>query len=322
MHTTGTQGTKPEILAIGPFPDCTLTELNERFRVHHFSKLPTHDDIPLIVATRIRAVATVTIYGIPRTLLDRLPNVEVVCVFGVGADAVDLIATRERAIPVTNTPDIVAPEVADLAIGMMLASARNIVHGDHYARSGDWGKKGPIALGRSVGNKICGIVGLGAIGTAIATRATALRMKVLYTSRSEKRKVNYEFVASLPELARRSDFLMVACTGGPDTQNLISREIIQALGPTGTLINVSRGSVVDEEALIECLSNKSLGYAALDVYANEPHFDNRLRNFQNVILQPHHATAVLEARIAMGQLVVDNLVAHFGNAPLLTPIRR
>jgi lactate dehydrogenase-like 2-hydroxyacid dehydrogenase len=311
---------KPDILYLGKFPDATVAELQRRYNVHHFALLPKPEDISADVAQRIRGVATEANRGLTRALLDKLPNVEVISVFGVGTDAVDLKAAKERGIPVTNTPDIIGPEVADLAIGMMLASARRIVEAEHYARSGDWAKKGPMPLGRSVGNKTLGVIGLGGIGRAIADRAAAFRMKVLYNATREKEGVPYRFVGNLVELAKQSDYLMVACKGGPETRHLVSKAVIDAVGATGTLINVARGSVVDEEALIDALANKRLGWAALDVFASEPDFDKRLLEFPNVLLQPHHGTAAIETRTAMGQLMIDNLAAGLDKKPLLTPV--
>jgi lactate dehydrogenase-like 2-hydroxyacid dehydrogenase len=311
---------KPDILYLGKFPDATGAELNRRYNVHHFPLLPKPEDIPADVAQRIRGVATEANRGLTRALLDKLPNLEVISVFGVGTDAVDLKAAKERGIPVTNTPGIIGPEVADLAIGMMLASARRIVEAEHYARSGDWAKKGPMPLGRSVSNRTMGVIGLGGIGRAIADRAVTFRMKVLYNATREKKDVPYTFVADVVELARQSDYLMVACKGGPETRHLVSKAVIDAVGPEGTLINVARGTVVDEEALIDALASKRLGWAALDVYASEPNFDPRLLEFPNVLLQPHHGTGAIETRTAMGQLMIDNLAAGLEKKPLLTPV--
>jgi D-3-phosphoglycerate dehydrogenase len=311
---------KTDILLLGRFPDATVTELNARYNVHHFSPLPKPEAITAEMGQRIRGVATEANHGLTRALLDRLPNVEVISVFGVGTDAVDLAAAKERGIPVTNTPDIIGPEVADLAMGMMLASARRIVEAEHYARSGDWAKKGPMPFGRSVAGKTLGVIGLGGIGRAIADRAVPFRMKVLYNATREKKDVPYTFVGDLVELARQSDYLMVACTGGPSTRGLVTKAVIDAVGREGTLINVSRGFVVDEEALIDALANKRLGWAALDVYASEPDFDRRLLEFPNVLLQPHHGTGAIETRTAMGQLMIDNLTAGLDKKPLLTPV--
>src|SRR5215203_4897119 len=311
---------KPDILYLGHFPDATVAELHRRYNVHHYFNLPKPEEISAELGARTRAIATEANRGLTRALLAKFPNVEVISVFGVGTDAVDLMAAKERGIPVTNTPDIIGPEVADLAIGMMLASARRIVEAEHYARSGDWVKKGPMPLGRSVGNKTLGVIGLGGIGRAIADRAVPFRMRILYNATREKKDVPYTFVGDVAELARQSDYLMVACKGGPETEHLVSKAVIDALGHEGTLINVARGTVVDEEALIDALANKRLGYAALDVFASEPNFDKRLLDFPNVLLQPHHGTASVETRTAMGQLMIDNLAAGLEKKPLLTPV--
>jgi lactate dehydrogenase-like 2-hydroxyacid dehydrogenase len=311
---------KPDILYFGHFPDATVAELHRRYNVHHFFNRPQPEEIPDDLAARVRGVATEANRGITRAIVDRLPNLEAVSVFGVGLDMVDVKAIHERGIPLGNTPDIIGPEVADLAIGMMLASARQIIFADHYARSGQWAAKGPIPLGRSVANKTCGVIGLGGIGRAIADRAVAFRMRVLYNATREKTDVPYTYVGDVVELARQSDYLMVACKGGPETRHLVSRAVIDALGPQGTLINVARGSVVDEEALIDALANKRLGWAALDVFEKEPDFDKRLLDFPNVIVQPHHGTAAIETRIAMGQLMLDNLAAGLEKRPLKTPV--
>jgi lactate dehydrogenase-like 2-hydroxyacid dehydrogenase len=241
-------------------------------------------------------------------------------VFGVGTDAVDLKAAREKNIPVTNTPDVIAPEVADLAIGMMLASARQIVMGEQYVRDGSWAAKGPIPLGRSVGHKTCGVIGLGGIGRAIADRAAAFRMRVIYQGPRRKADAPYEYIADPVELARQSDYLMVACKGGEETRHLVSKAVIEALGPKGTLINVARGSVVDEVAMIGALKTGRLGYAALDVFENEPNVSLELLALPNVLVQPHHGSATIETRSEMGQLMFDNMAAHFAGKPLVTPL--
>jgi lactate dehydrogenase-like 2-hydroxyacid dehydrogenase len=221
---------------------------------------------------------------------------------------------------VTNTPGILADEVADLAIGLMLASARQILLADRWVRDGSWAEKGPIALGRGVGGKTAGIVGLGGIGRAIADRAACLRMHVLYHGPRRKPDAPYEYVADLVELARRSDHLLVACRGGPQTHHLIGAEVIDALGPQGTLINVARGSVVDEPALIAALAAGRLGHAALDVFESEPSPSPALLELGNVIVQPHHGSATVETRTAMGRLMIENLSAHFSGRPLPTPV--
>lgn len=312
---------KPDVLYIGSFPEATVKLLNDNFTVHHFPKLP----IPAEAFTPekakiIRGFATEANRGATREMMERFPNVEVITVFGVGTDAVDLKAAREKNIPVTNTPDVIAPEVADLAIGMMLASARQIVMAETYVRDGSWASKGPIPLGRSVGRKTCGVIGLGGIGRAIADRAATFRMRVIYQGPRKKADASYEYFADPVELARQSDYLMVACKGGAETRHLVSKDVIDALGPTGTLINVARGTVVDEPAMIDALKAGRLGFAALDVFENEPNVSKDLLALPNVLVQPHHGSATIETRTEMGQLMFDNMVAHFAGKQLLTPL--
>ncbi|MGZ6565658.1 MAG: NAD(P)-dependent oxidoreductase, partial [Solirubrobacteraceae bacterium] len=200
-------------------------------------------------------------------------------------------------------------------------SARQIVFADRYVRDGSWGSKGPIPLGRSVGGKTMGVLGLGGIGRAIADRGAAFRMRIIYSGPRRKPEVPYEYVADIVELARESDYLMIACRGGPETRHLVSADVIDALGPAGTLINVARGSVVDEVALIAALAEGRLGHAALDVFESEPNPSPELLKLPNVLVQPHHGSATVETRTAIGQLMIDNLGAHFAHKPLLTPVR-
>ena len=312
---------KPDILYLGSFPPATEQELARHYTVHHFRNLPLPPDQPgADAAKRIRAIATEANRGATREMLDRFPNVEIISVFGVGTDAVDLKAAKDKNIPVTNTPGVIGDEVADLAMGLMLASARQILFADRYVREGQWAAKGPISFGRSVGKKTLGVVGLGAIGRAIADRGAAFRMRVVYQGPRKKADAPYEYVADVVELARQSDFLMVACKGGPETKHLVSAAVIDALGPQGTLINVARGTVVDETALIAALKSGKLGFAALDVFDNEPKVAKELLALPNVIVQPHHGTATIETRTAIGQMMLDNIATHFAGKPLLTRV--
>jgi D-3-phosphoglycerate dehydrogenase len=309
-----------DLLSIGAFPEATNAGLGSRFAVSRHLNPPAPDALSAHLRARIRAIATEANRGANRALIAALPKLEVISVFGVGTDNVDLAAARERQIPVTNTPGILTDEVADLAIGLMLASARQIIFADGYVRDGSWAAKGPIPLGRSVGGKTMGVLGLGGIGRAIADRGAAFRMRVIYSGPRRKPDAPYEFVADVVELARQSDYLMVACKGGPDTHRLVSAAVIDALGPEGTLINVARGSVVDEPALIAALAAGRLGHAALDVFESEPVPSPAVLKLPNVIVQPHHGSATLETRTAIGQLMIDNLSAHFAGRPLLTPV--
>jgi lactate dehydrogenase-like 2-hydroxyacid dehydrogenase len=309
-----------DLLSIGAFPEATNAGLASRFAVTRHLNPPAPDALSADLKARIRAIATEANRGANRALIAALPKLEVISVFGVGTDNVDLAEARERNIPVTNTPGILTDEVADLAIGLMLASARQIIFADQYVRDGSWGAKGPIPLGRSVGGKTMGVLGLGGIGRAIADRGAAFRMRVIYSGPRRKLEAPYEFVPDVAELARQSDYLMVACKGGPETHHLVSAAVIDALGPEGTLINVARGSVVDEPALIAALSAGRLGHAALDVFESEPVPSPEVLKLPNVIVQPHHGSATLETRTAIGQLMIDNLSAHFAGRPLLTPL--
>jgi lactate dehydrogenase-like 2-hydroxyacid dehydrogenase len=310
-----------DVLSIGSFPEATNAELAQRFAITHHFQRPAPEALSAEVKARIRGIATEANRGADRALIAALPKLEVISVFGVGTDNVDLAAAREHNVPVTNTPGILTDEVADLAIGLMLASARQIVFADRYVREGSWASKGPIPLGRSVGGKTMGVLGLGGIGRAIADRGAAFRMRVMYSGPRRKPDVPYEYVGDLIELARQSDYLMVACKGGPETRHLVSATVIDALGPKGTLVNVARGSVVDEGVLIQALVDGRVGHAALDVFESEPSPSPELLKLPNVIVQPHHGSATIETRTAIGQLMIDNLSAHFAGRPLLTPVR-
>jgi len=309
-----------DVLSIGVFPDATNAELANRFTVTRHFQPPVPGMLGADLKARIRAIATEANRGASRALIEALPKLELIAVFGVGTDSVDLAAARERNIKVTNTPGILTDEVADLAIGLMLASARQVLFADRYVREGMWASKGPIPLGRSVGGKTMGVLGLGGIGRAIADRGAALRMRVLYHGPRRKPDAPYPYISDPVELARQSDYLMVACAGGPQTRHLVSAAVIEALGPKGTLINVARGSVVDEAALIAALGERRLGHAALDVFESEPNPSPELLNLPNVIVQPHQGSATVETRTAIGQLMIDNLSAHFAGRALITPV--
>jgi lactate dehydrogenase-like 2-hydroxyacid dehydrogenase len=312
---------QPDILYIGRFPQPTVDELHRRFTVHHCPLQPKPEEIDPDLRARLRVAAVEVNHGANRALIDALPKLELIACFGSGVDLIDVAAARERGIAVTNTPVVVGEECADLAIGMMIASFRQIVYADRYVRSGEWKEKGPISLGRSLAGKIMGVVGLGAIGRAIADRAGVFKMRVLYTGPRPKPDAPYEYVPDLIELARRSDVLVVAALGAPETRHLISAAAIDALGPNGTLINVARGFVVDEAAMIEALQQGRLGWAALDVFDSPPGEPNpALLELPNVIVQPHHGSATIETRSNIGRHMLANLDAWLEGRPLVTPV--
>lgn len=272
-------------------------------------------------APRIRAIAASGESKVARELIAKLPALEMISVFGVGYDGIDVAAARERGIAVTNTPDVLNDEVADLAIALMLAVARRIPQADAYVRRGDWRSLGPMPLARKVSGARLGIVGLGRIGQAIAKRAEAFGMTVAYTARSERSASPYRYLPNAAALAAVSDFLVVITPGGAATRKLIDESVLDALGPNGYLVNVARGSVVDEAALVRALVERRIAGAGLDVFENEPNVPEALFALDNVVLVPHIGSATRETRQAMHDLAWGNLEAHFAGRPLLTPVR-
>lgn len=310
---------KPEIVLTGPMYPDTMRQLDEKFTVHRLWEAPDKKAFLAPLAARARGIATTGGIGADAALMDALPNAKIISCFAVGVDAVDLEAAKARGVRVTNTPDVLTDCVADLAIALVLASGRLVVRGDRFVRSGKW-LEGQLEYGRKIGGSKLGIIGLGRIGSAIAERAEAFKMEILWHGPRPKPAVRWRYVPDLLAMAREVDFLVVASPGGAATRHLVSRAVMEALGPEGTLVNIARGSVVDERALVELLEAKKLGAAALDVFENEPHVPEALFRMENVILQPHQGSATHATRAAMGQLVVDNLEAFFAGRPLLTPV--
>ena len=270
-------------------------------------------------APRIRAIAASGESKVPRELIAQLPALEIVSVFGVGYDGVDVAAARERGIAVTHTPNVLNDEVADLAMALVLAVSRRLVEADRYVRSGAWAN-GPMPLARKVSGARLGIVGLGRIGMAIARRAEAFGMSIAYTSRHARADSPYPYFASAEALAREVDFLVVITPGGAGTRKLIDAKVLAALGKKGYLVNVARGSVVDEQALIVALREGTIAGAGLDVFENEPNVPGELFGFDNVVLTPHIGSATWQTRQAMADLAFGNLQAHFAGRPLLSPV--
>jgi lactate dehydrogenase-like 2-hydroxyacid dehydrogenase len=289
------------------------------FTVHKLWQ--TKDRAALIaeVGGRVRGIQTTGGHGADAGLMAGLPRLEIISCFGVGVDAVDLDAAKRRGVIVTNTPDVLNECVADLAMGLTLATLRRISLGDRFVRAGNW-LKGGLPLAQKVGGKTMGILGYGRIGKAIAKRAEAFGMRIVYHGRKPQAGVAHKYYARLTEMARDCDVLMVICPGGPATQHMVNAEVLRALGPEGTLINVARGSVVDEQALVKALADGSLGAAGLDVFESEPKVPEALLGMDQVVLQPHVGSATHETRKAMGDLTVDNLRAHFSGKPVLTPV--
>jgi len=295
--------------------------LDRRFTCHHLARVPAEERGAFIarVGANVRGVFTSGTVGIDAGLAARLPQLEIVAVHGVGVDAVDFAALAPRAIPVTNTPDVLTDDVADLAVALLLASARRLPMLDRYVRDGGWEARRPLMPSRALRGKTAGIVGLGRIGQAVATRLEGFGMQVRYHQRGTA-QVAYPRSASLLALAGESDYLVVCAPGGPGTRHLVDAEVMDALGPQGTLVNIARGSLVDEAALVTALQEGRLGFAALDVFADEPRVPAALKTMEQVVLAPHVGSFTLEARTAMGMLAIENLEAHFAGRPLPTPV--
>ncbi|GLT32670.1 hypothetical protein SLA2020_073180 [Shorea laevis] len=267
----------------------------------------------------IKAVVGDTNIGADAQLIDSLPNLEIVASYSVGLDKIDLEKCKEKGIRVTNTPDVLTDDVADLAIGLAIAVLRRVCVCDRFVRSGKW-VNGDFGLATKFSGKSVGIVGLGRIGSAIAKRAEAFGCRISYHSRSKKPNTNYAYYSSITDLAANSQILMVACALTEETHHIINCKVINALGPKGILINIGRGALVDEPELVSALLEGRLGGAGLDVFEQEPEAPEQLFKLDNVVLLPHVGTDTVETSNAMADLVVRNLEPHFKNEPLSTPV--
>ena len=308
-----------EILSVGPFYPPSFESMERDFTVHKLWQAKDRAALLAEVGPRIRGIQTTGGHGADAKLMDALPKLEIISCFGVGVDAVDLEAAKKRGVIVTNTPEVLNECVADLAMGLTVATLRRISLGDRFVRAGSW-LKGALPLAQKVGGKTMGILGYGRIGKAIAKRAEAFGMRIVYHGRKPQAGVAHKYYASLTDMARDCDVLMVICPGGPATQRIVNAEVLEALGAEGTLINVARGSVVDEPALVKALADGTLGAAGLDVFEAEPRVPDALLAMDQVVLQPHVGSATHETRKAMGDLTADNLRAHFAGKPVLTPV--
>ena len=310
---------KPRVIQIGRLQASLESALAEEFDTH---ALWRESDATAFLAREggaFTAMATSARSGADAKLMDALPQLRVISNFGVGYETIDVEAARNRGIAVANTPDVLTDCVADLAIGLMIDVARGLSAADRFVRRGAW-TKGQFPLATRVSAKRLGILGLGRIGNAIAKRAQGFDMQIRYHNRRPVAGTTYEHVPSLVELARWADFLVVAAAGGPATRNLVSSEVIDALGKDGFLVNIARGSVVDEPALVQALSEKQIAGAALDVFVDEPNVPAALMQLDNVVLLPHIASGTHETRNAMGNLVLENLRAFFSTGRVLTPV--
>lgn len=309
---------KPDLLVISPWYSAAMAELDDHFTVH---KLWQADDKAALLASladTCEAIAGASSCG--ADIMDALPKAKVIAHHGVGYDGVDVAAATARGIKVSNTPDVLSDEVADLALGLLIATCRRIPQADRYVRDGRWEREGDMAFTTRVHGRKVGILGLGRIGIEIARRCEAFKMDIAYHTRSPK-DVPYTYYNDLVAMARDVDFLIAIVPGGAGTKHMVNNAVLDALGPQGVLVNVARGSVVDQDALIDALREGRLGAAGLDVFADEPRVPQALTEMtENVVLQPHQASATHETRLAMGRLVMNNALAGLAGKPLITPV--
>jgi lactate dehydrogenase-like 2-hydroxyacid dehydrogenase len=309
---------QPDIIVTAPLPPFLYEPLKADYRCHDYYQASHKPGLLAAEGPRIRGLVQGGHSATSTTLLDALPKLEIISVFGVGYDGVPVEYCKARGIKVTNTPDVLTDDVADVALGLILMTGRGFVRLNRFLQAGEWTRKGPELTTKLSGKRV-GIAGLGRIGKAIASRVRALGMEVAYTGRS-KQDVPYRYVPDLASLARESDFLVIATPGAAATKNMVDAEVLAALGSEGTLINIARGSIVDEEALVAALASGTIKGAGLDVFANEPHVPEALLSMDNVVLLPHVGSATHETRKAMGDLCKANLDAWFGTGKVLTLI--
>jgi D-3-phosphoglycerate dehydrogenase len=309
---------KEEILVVAPYSDSAMAMFAQHYELHVLSQAADPDALLKNIAPRIRALATNGESGASAKLMDSLPKLEIIACNGVGVDAIDLAHAAKRGIRVTNTPGVLTDEVADMGMGLLLATVRRIPQCDAFVRSGQWGHT-PLPLTARVFGKRLGILGMGRVGKAFARRAAAFDLTVAYHNRHRiSDEAAYTYYDNAVELAHHSDFLVICASANGENRASIGRDVLDALGPTGFLVNIARGSIIDEPVLIEYLQEKRIAGAGIDVFWNEPAIDPRFWTLDNVVLQAHRASATTETRAAMAQLALDNLLAFSAGKPLLS----
>lgn len=304
-----------DIMLVSSVPTFMMNDLQQEYVLHDHAHILDPEAFTKVTAF----VGFGSMAKVDRKLLAMFPNVKMISIFGVGYDGIDVAAAQERGIQVTHTPDVLTDDVADLAMGLILSIGRRIPQSDKFVRNGDWVSE-PFTMTHKVTGTRLGVVGLGRIGQAIAKRAAAFDMTIAYTGRRAKTNAPFRYYPTASELAANSDYLIVAVPGGDDTKNMINAQVLKALGPKGIVINIARGSVVDQTALIQALKDKSIAGAGLDVFWDEPNIDPQFFKLQNVVLTPHNGSNTHETRRAMADLALANLKAFFDEQPLLTLI--
>jgi len=305
------------ILLAGNIPSDDAAALKARFKVHSFAEVEDPDAFLAEIGSRIRGVVVTGFRGYNKALLDALPNVEIISVWGGGISELDLEAARDRDITVVVTPDDSKVAVAELGLGLMLAAARWITDSDRHVRSGKWETEGYPRMGIGLANHSCGIVAMGTVGRHVADRAHAFGMNVSYYGPRQKRDVLYHFQPDLLELARLSDFLVLCCPNTPETRGLISSEVLEALGADGTLVNIARGPVVDEDALVLALQDGTIRAAALDVYTHEPRVSEAICLSERTVLTAHIGTQIQDVRDKRKKFFIQNLEDFFSGRVLM-----
>jgi hydroxypyruvate reductase len=310
---------KPEIILTAKGHAGTMATLQSEFTAHNLFEAQDKDSFFEKCAARVRGLASFGPLPVDGKLMDALPKLEIISNFGVGVDAINLADAKQRKIIVTNTPDVLNECVADTAIALVLNTLRKLPQSEKYLREGNWASRGPYPLTNSLGGKVMGVLGLGRIGEAVAKRAMACGMTIRYHNRNKK-DVPYPYDPDPVTLAKNSDVLMVVTPGGAETSKLVNEKVLQALGPQGFLVNIARGSVVDEPLLLRYLQEKKIAGAGLDVFADEPRVPSEFFTLDNAVIFPHVASATVETRKAMGDLQIENLRRHFAGKPVLTRV--
>jgi lactate dehydrogenase-like 2-hydroxyacid dehydrogenase len=311
---------KPEIVITAKGHASTLETLMAEFTAHLVYEAADRAAFLKEHAPRVRGLAAFGPSLVDAALMDALPKLEIISNFGVGVDSIDLAAAKERGIIVTNTPDVLNECVADTAIALVLSTLKKLPQSEAYLRSGYWASRGPYPLATTLGGKTMGILGLGRIGEAIAKRALACGMKIRYHNRNRKKDSPFPYDSDPVTLAKNCDLLMVVTPGGAETNKLVGAQVLDALGPEGFLVNIARGSVVDEPVLLRYLQEKRIAGAGLDVFADEPNVPPEFFALDNAVLFPHVGSATVETRKAMGDLQIENLRRHFAGQPVLTRV--
>ena len=314
-------GQKPDVLLVGARKPVLIKGLEPNVNLHDYLGAKDKDALVASIADKVRAIAIAyTANKVDSAFMQKFPKLEQISSFGVGYDHIDAKWAGDHGIIVTNTPEVLNEEVADTALGLLLCTVREFPQAERYVRAGKWANAQYPLTKATLRNRTVGIVGMGRIGKAIAKRLEAFGVPVVYHSRNPQSGVDYKYYAKLLDMARDVDTLMVIVPGGAATQNLINAEVLKALGPQGIVINMARGSVIDEPALIEALKNRTIYSAGLDVFVKEPAVPKELLEMDHVVLFPHLGSSTEVTRAAMDQLVVDNILAWAAGKPPLTPV--